>query len=786
MKKIELLAPAGSMESLKAAVQSGADAVYLGGSKFSARAYATNFNEENMKDAIDYCHLYGVKVYVTINTILKEEEILEALEYANYLYNINVDAVIIQDLGLAYLIKKYVKDLEIHASTQMTVHNAEGALFLKEKGFSRIVLSRELSIDEITYISKEVGVETEVFIHGALCISYSGQCLMSSIIGGRSGNRGRCAQPCRLPYKLINKTNGMEKEGYIMSPKDICTIENIGNLIESETCSLKIEGRMKRPEYVAGVVKAYRKSIDNYYNKLSYDKKDEDKKVLSQLFNREGFSKAYLYGNWGKDMMAFNFPKNMGLYLGKVLKDKTIMLEEDISIKDGIRVEESGFIVSNIIKDGNEVVKAKAGDRVKLKPAKYKTGDILYKTSDNELLEGLSNYYKEIHRKYELNLEVIFKVGSPILLKCEFMGNNFEVTGEVVEEALNKPLNKERVISSLNKTGDTPFTIKEINFVEFNDGFLRISSINDCRRELLEKIQEGIFKKSLNSNKINLDKIKEEHKNKGEKDKTKLPNVMVSINTMDQYKACRELGFENIAISIFNKLNNLDINKLQGNIYLKVPNIIKDREWNYLVSNIEKYIPKIEGIITGNLGIINKFKGITKILGDYKINMFNSFSYEFLEDLDLIYMSTELNRKEIRSIAKNIGKDNKFAMVLYGRYELMVSEYCPIGAFYGGKTIKTACNESCREGEFYLKDRIGEEFLIKTDKFCRSYVYNNARTNLIDVKNELYDMGIKSYRIDFIDEDYEESKKVLSYFLGKEEELPSFNYTKGHYKRGVE
>ena len=317
MRKVELLAPAGSIESLYAAINNGADAVYLGGSKFSARAYASNFDNETMKKAVDYCHSYGVKIYVTMNTLLKEKELNEAIKYVGYLYEIGVDALIVQDLGLVSLIQEKYNDFEIHASTQVTIHNGEGAIYFKEKGFTRIVLSRELSLEEIKHISKDLNIETEMFIHGALCVCYSGQCLMSSMIGGRSGNRGRCAQPCRMEYTL--KSNNMgEKKAYLLSPKDMCTIENIKDIIDSGAYSLKVEGRMKRPEYVAGVVENYRKAIDKEY----YNKKfnvQEGKKVLLQLFNREGFSTAYLRKNIGKDMMSYKFPKNTGVEIGKVL-----------------------------------------------------------------------------------------------------------------------------------------------------------------------------------------------------------------------------------------------------------------------------------------------------------------------------------------------------------------------------------------------------------------------------------------------------------------------------------
>ncbi|MFT5874305.1 MAG: putative protease, partial [Clostridium sp.] len=477
MKKIELLAPAGSMESVYAAVQMGADAVYLGGSKFSARAYAFNFDDEKLVIAVDYCHIYGVRVYVTLNTLVKYNELKEIMEYVGFLYSVGVDALIVQDTGLIYLIKNNFPEFELHASTQMTIHNGEGAMFLKELGFSRIVLSRELSLKEIDYISNTLKVETEVFIHGALCICYSGQCLMSSIIGGRSGNRGRCAQPCRLPYTLIDKNTNRECKAYMLSPKDICTIDNLKDIVESGASSLKIEGRMKKPEYVSGVVEIYRRAIDNVYNN-TIQKLDKDTKVLTQLFNREGFSKAYLYGNTGKDMMAYKVPKNSGLAIGKVAADLSVILLENIALKDGVMFNDDGFAISKIILDGNDVQKAEIGDRVLLKPTKFKASDFLYKISDDKLMNELSKTYSDPYgRKIELNLSIEFSVDKPLSISTSYMGKNFSVMGELVQKSINKPIDKERIIQNVSKTGDTPFKINEVNFESFEDGFVPMASL---------------------------------------------------------------------------------------------------------------------------------------------------------------------------------------------------------------------------------------------------------------------------------------------------------------------
>lgn len=782
MNKIELLAPAGSFESLIAAVQSGADAIYLGGSKFSARAYANNFDDEQMIKAVEYCHDYGVKVYITINTLLKDKEIKEALEYAKFLYRIGVDALIIQDTGLVYLIKKCIPEFEIHASTQMSIHNGEGALLLKNLGFQRIVLSRELSIQDIDYISKDLGIETEVFVHGALCVCYSGQCLMSSILGGRSGNRGRCAQTCRLPYTLYGKNTKVERDGYIMSPKDICTIENIKELIESGTSSLKIEGRMKRPEYVAGVVSIYRKAIDSYYNNTEFNL-EEEKRKLTQLFNREGFSKAYLLGNVGKDMMAYKTPRNTGVYLGKANKDGSILLKEPIGLKDGIRIEEGGFTVSKILLDGKEVEKADIGDVVKLKPSNYKANDLLYRASDNELLMELSQYYKHPYeKKIPVKANFTFKVGSPMVIGANFNDEVFYAEGEVVQEALKKPLDKEKVIKNICKAGDTALKVEEIEFLHFEDGFVPVSSINEIRRNLIEQIENRIKEK----NKRVLKDISSENIEATYAEQN-MPNLMVTLQRAEQLKAAEELNIENVAVNIFNMRGNVDLENINiKNLYLKVPNIIRDKEIDKVALEIEKNLHRIKGIITGNMGIINRFLGKTVIYGDYKNNVLNTFAHRFFsEKINGMYLSAELNRSELLNIGKK-SPENSCGVVIYGRYELMVSEYCPIGSIYGGKSKKENCKGACAKDTYLLRDRKGEEFILDVDKSCRSYIYNSVPVNLYPYINELKKNNINAFRIDFITEDYNEVKEILSGFingtLGNEDK----KYTRGHYKRGIE
>ncbi|WP_160685462.1 U32 family peptidase [Clostridium sp. C2-6-12] len=786
MNKIELLAPAGSMDSLIAAINNGADAIYLGGNKFSARAYASNFDNETMMKAVDYAHSYKVKVYVTINTALKQSEIKEALKYAGYLYEIGVDALIIQDVGLINLIRDVYPDFELHASTQMTIHNGEGALYFREKGLQRIVLSRELTLEEIKYISKDLGIETEIFVHGALCVCYSGQCLMSSMIGGRSGNRGRCAQPCRMQYTIKGEISG-EKKGYLLSPKDTCLIDDVEGIIKSGTSSLKVEGRMKKPEYVAGVTRNYRKAIDKALKVGKFDL-NKGRNELAQLFNREGFAKAYLYKNVGKDMMSYNYPKNTGVFIGQVTNNGEVKLEEKVALGDGIRFLDDGFTLSKILKNNKEVKEAFKGDTVKLFPTGgYKKGYKLYKMSDKILYDELKEDVKPYKRKLDLTGEVEFKVNAPLVIKTKFNGKEYKVFGDTVEAATNTPLTRQRVEEALKKSGEIPYKFNTILFDDFEDGFIRIAAINNLRRELFEKI----LKEETSSKRRK--RIEEELKTKKIKSKEDL-GYIYSCTSKDQLKALvEEKKVKNIALDISysrhkHRLNKDDLKKLYSdlkdiNIYLKIPGIVKG-EFNNTVKLIDELMPYIKGIITANVGIIRIYKDKLFIIGDYKLNIYNKEAAEFYaEDIDLPSISLELNRKEIKEMIKDINCN--VGMNIYGSTELMVSEYCPVGSTFGGKSSKKECNGICMKDSFELVDRMNEIFKVITDNNCRSYILNSIPTNLIEQLEELKSFNISNFRVDFKDESYEDVKDILEQIsYGRKNE--NKKYTQGHYRRGVE
>lgn len=784
-RKIELLAPTGEMESLYAAVNNGADAIYLGGSKFSARAYAKNFTLEKIAEAVDYCHGYGVKVYITINTLIKEKELYQALDYIKDLHKIGVDGVIIQDIGLANKLLNRFPGLEVHASTQMSVHNRSTSLFLKDLGFKRIVLARELSIEEVKDISSVI--ETEVFIHGALCVCYSGQCLMSSMIGGRSGNRGRCAQPCRLPYDLIDKESGQIKHGFLLSPKDICTISNIHEIIDSGVTSFKIEGRLKKPEYVAGVVASYRKVIDEYlHNQKKLDTSKEEEKLL-QLFNREGFSRGYFWGNIGRDMMAYKYPKNTGLLLGKAVDSRLVELYGDLHTGDGIRVEDKGTTISKITAKGKEVKSAKKGDKVQLFPNIYKKGDLLYKTNDIKLNEEIRKTYEDKYiRKISIDINVDFSVGKPISINTKYNGKEYFCQGAKVEKALKSPLAKGFIEDKLRKTGDTPFEIGEISFSQFEDGYISVASINEARRNLLDmlisqKAGEDIIEKDYEAYNIS---SWEGYNSQSRK--LDLPEQLFVVSSSQQLKAMEDLGVSSVAIDMAS--GYLDRRKIFTsnipNIYLKLPNIARAEE-KAIIRYVEENLSKIKGIITANLGLISYFHDKTLCIGDYKLNIFNSEGLHFMNKYcDLSSLSVELNRSEIKDLVKVLPKNLPVQALLYGKIELMVSEYCAVGSVLGGRSQESNCKLNCI-GKYTLRDRKGMEFVIRNDLYCRSHIYNSLPLDLTSYARDLRDSGVSHFRYDFIDESYEESYKIASAIL-KNDSLELRNFTRGHYKRGVE
>ncbi len=488
--KPEILAPAGTYEALEAAIKAGADAVYVGGSLFSARAFAGNFDEETLIKGIKYCHLFDKKLYMAVNTLLKPSEIKNLVNYLKSFYENGLDAVIVQDVGVAKVLKEEFPNLKLHASTQMSISSSYGAKFLKELGFSRVVPARELSLSEIKSIKEKVDIEIESFVHGAMCFAYSGKCLFSSFAGGRSGNRGRCAQPCRQCYEISDvekNEKSLTVKEYLMSLKDMCTLEILPKLIDAKIESFKIEGRMKNPSYVAATVKAYVKARDMYLeNKWDEEEILKLKDQMQDIYNRGGFSQGYYFEEKGLDMLATKRPNHQGLKIGVVKKvappHVTIKLEKDLNEKDVLEI-----IDAEVELTSNQ--NAKTGQSIILNGKEFKKinpGMEIFRTRNNRLLSEIEEEIIKPEKSIKVNAHIKAIVGQPIEITIE----GIKTAGNVVEKAKNAPTDKETLIQKMYKSTGTNIKFENIECEISEDAFVQMSAFNELRRKAIENFKE--------------------------------------------------------------------------------------------------------------------------------------------------------------------------------------------------------------------------------------------------------------------------------------------------------
>lgn len=746
--KTELLAPAGSYDSLKAAVGAGADAVYLGGTRFGARAYADNFGEKELCDAIGYAHLHGCDLYLTVNTLLKDHELEELGAYLKPYYESGLDAVIVQDFGVFSYIREYFPDLPVHASTQMTILGAGGAAFLKEQGASRIVTARELSLEEIRRIHASVDIEIESFIHGALCYCYSGQCLFSSILGGRSGNRGRCAQPCRLPYrvKADGKVLNRKEEAYLLSPKDMCTLELLPEILKAGVCSLKIEGRMKRPEYTAGVVRIYRKYLDYYLEHGSdgwqVDKKDLDE--LQRLYNRGGFSKGYYKVRNGRELMSLTRPGHF------------------------------------------------EGGREK---GAHKTGgnrqELLEKQAYEGLLSELRRQYVDTEKKEKIKGSFRISTEFPTEFLVTYKEITISVSGEPAQIPKNRPMDSEAVLKQLRKTGDSPFCFEELELEGEKEVFLPVRQLNAMRREALEKLEEELRARGRRKS------GREESVPKGEQTKPAGQKRAGGYEIHVQFEQ-PEFIAEALDIPEVSRISvsggQTDFRQLKayadachkaGKTFgLVLPAIFRTSEQKYFKERIELLKDAgLDMLVVKNLeelAFLKEAAWDVPVILDHNLYTFNRRSYDFWKDQGILMdtLPLELNVQEL----KRRGCEDS-EMLVYGYLPLMVTANCL------HKTMK-ACQKQ-RE-IWMLADRYKKEFPIASEcRWCYNVIYNCEPLSLLGNQREVESILPKSLRLSFVMEDEKQIRRILKQYVevfchkGGQEALEG-PFTRGHLKRGVE
>lgn len=738
--QIELLAPAGSFEIFKAVIAAGADAVYVGGNAFGARAYANNFSEEELLAAIDYAHLHHRKLYLTVNTLFKEKELTEQLyDYLLPYYKRGLDAVIVQDIGAFAFIRDNFPGLEIHTSTQMTVTNRYGAEMMKSLGASRVVTAREMSFAEIADISENVDVEIESFVHGALCYSFSGQCLFSSIIGGRSGNRGRCAQPCRLPYEAYDsdrKKCGDSKKPYVLSPKDLCTIKMIPQMVKSGIYSFKIEGRMKQAEYAAGVVSIYRKYIDLFLEKgeSTYQVAQADYQKLLDLGNRSGFTEGYYQKHNGADMITFEQPSHKKANEG---------LQEEIRQK----------YVSTEIK---------------------------------EKIKGILTLSKDLPAK----LTVI--------------SGETEVTvfGDIVQQALKQPLALEKIEENIRKTGNTPFEFGTLEIDMEDAVFMPMKALNQLRRDALEQLtnlllseyrrndpqeqDETVFRTDILMNTSGENNIS--HKEylvtasieNREQLTPLLQNAVVNVIYMDSSCYMRNTLIQDL------KEDCTKIHQAGKKAYFILPTVFR-KHTSEFYKNIASDLQNLtlEGVMIKNYDALWFAKTYLKekeLIIDHNLYTYNNRAIKEIEAFSPVRVTAplELNKKELAH-RNNCNSE----LLIYGKIPLMTSAQCI-------KRSTGSCNHIPEIR--YIKDRYNVIFPIKNNcGECYNIIYNSLPTVLFGQAGEIKRMQFAAYRLAFTTETEKEVEKVLEIctktFVTEKQNIKdiySDDFTYGHYKRGVE
>jgi len=732
--RVELLSPVGNMKTLYQAIHNGADAVYLGGKNFGARKYSANFTNEELKEAIRYAHLFNVKVYVTVNTIIYEEEVNDFLEYIFYLHKINVDALIMQDIGMIKIVKEKFPNLEIHASTQCHNHNDEGINLLKSLGVSRIVLDREMSLSDIKNLNTDL--EKEVFIHGALCVSYSGCCLFSSLNGGRSGNRGECTGSCRLPYNLYENDKKIDTLGnYLLSTRELNTLHNLKEILDSNISSLKIEGRMKSPEYVGYVTKLYRKLIDNYYNKEDLIITKEEEENLKLLFNRE-FTTGYLFND--NNIMNIKTPNHLGIEIGKVInvtKDKIyIKLSKTLNQEDGIRFKnkDDGMIVNMLYNEKGLLVNSVNEGLVAVIDNKLgiEKDDIVLKTIDKKLIDKLNNY--EIKR-IDIDINVLVSDNNLVITITD-IDNNIVESITPVEVAKNVPTDEENIKNSLSKLGDSIYKLNNFNINYNQDIFIPISKLNEIRRQMLTELNEKRINR--NNRKILLNTVKDKVKLKEVNNNYKI-NVLV--RNEEQLISCIENDVDTIYTTskeLYNKY------KEKTNIFYKMPRVINN------------FIPiKNANILASELGSINKYSKNNNVFVDYTLNVVNSKTIELLNKLNVktICLSLELTYDQVKEIMKN---KYDVELFVYGKVELMIMKYCPL------KLNLNKCG-LCNENKYYLSDKSNNKYRILNSN-CLTSIMHYKNTDRINEIEKYKELNIYNYRIDLLDEEKKEIEDIIN------------------------
>jgi putative protease len=777
LKKLpELLAPAGSPEALHSAIAAGADAVYLGGKRFGARKFATNFDEPAIAEAIDYAHLRGVRVYVVVNTLVREDELSDAAEYLIRLYEMGTDAVLLQDLGVAVLAESLVPDLDRHASTQMTIHNHEGVLYAARSGFKRAVLAREVTLDEVKKWesgSKASGLGLEVFVHGALCYCYSGQCLLSSAIGGRSGNRGMCAQPCRKPYVLlrgkldeygrpVNLAAEPQKESFLISTRDLSVYRHLDRIVRSPVQSLKIEGRMKSPEYVAIVTSIYRKALDSIA-RGSWSASVEDERDLALAFNRD-FTEGHLLG--AKDVMGRKASDNQGFLMGSVASYDSQRGEAAIRLSgplapekgDGLVIQapgqETGMVVQNVFqKDG--LLRLKTPERVR-------PGARVYLTGSTALARKAQAIISSSKAEIPIDLTISFEDGYGLVEGRLVTGQSIQIKADFkMEKAKKQPITRQQMESQMRRTGGTPFVIGKINMDYPGDLFAPLGALNQLRRELLDKATQALLERRRpGAEKVSRarDRLQEMGLNcrpaLGEVQESRVPTIAVYADSLESVEGAIEGGCSRIYFEplpgeqkdhtkgIKERLEEARAICRKQELVWKWPKITGADFVKYarrLINEVD-----VDGIMVENVGDVQAVLAAqpkARIYGASGLNVWNHLTIQALAHLQRLTLSPELSQDQLActvAAARMQSNVPELELMVQGNLEVMVTEDC----------VPSLARRKPESGDFWGLQDFKRIFPIRVDDEGRTHIFNSVETCLLDLMPELFRVGLDGIAID--------------------------------------
>ena len=788
----ELLSPAGDWDCLRAAVENGADAVYFGlEDGFNARARATNFDLNNVADVMLYLHRRGVKGYVTLNTLAFSDELSQVQTIIRRLALAPVDAVLVQDLGVARLIREITQDLRIHASTQMTLTSAECIAVAEQLGIERVVLPRELSIDEIRRIHSGTTVQLEAFVHGALCVSYSGQCLTSESLGGRSANRGQCAQACRLPYELLcdGELQNYGDQKYLLSPQDLAAFPLTAELIDAGVSCFKIEGRLKTPEYVANITKHYREAIDSVIAGRPVQFSRRQIQQMEQSFSR-GFSPGWLNGCDHKMLVPATSSAKRGVLLGRIYKrlnDRvTIRLEYSVMAGDGVvfegdraNGEEQGGRVFQVFRDGIAVSDAVdtglvdlTFDRSNIDLRKLSVGQCIWKTDDPRLNQQLRRTFDaaDAQRRVGLRLTVHAEAGRPLLV--EGTADNGCVcrveSEQALEVARQHPVTADVFQEQLSRLGATVYRLDSVDANIIGQPMVPLSVLGSIRKQMIGQLDTSLPMPEIRLCRDSaLDRLRQQLPERLPGLQT--PTLAVMCRTMEQLRCCIQLKIDSL-IADFQDIREyreaVDIARSAGrSILLATPRIQKPDEMGLFRAMLK---PQPDGVLVRNLSGLAFFRDHdVPVAGDYSLNVTNELTASFLmhQGLQWLTPSYDLNRDQLLDLVRAV-PPQWLELVIHQHMPMFHMEHCVFCAMLSPGTNKTNCGRPCDVHQVELRDRTGADHPLVADVGCRNTLFNAVAQSSAEVVPELISAGIRRYRIELLRETPDQITGLLDTYRG--------------------